>query len=80
MRSDAEADSDRPIDVEIDSAAPSYTAVWHGKPLGRVQLQVPGLHTVSNSLAAVAVGLTLGVPFDKIAAGLAELHRHRAAL
>ncbi len=57
--------------IDIDSAAPSYTAVWWGTPLGRVQLQVPGLHTVSNSLAAVAVGLTLGVAFDKIASGLA---------
>ena len=67
---DAEADLVA-VDVELDSAAPSYTALWHGARLGRVQLQMPGLHTVSNSLAAVAVGLTLGIPFDKIAAGLA---------
>ena len=59
-------------DIDIDSATPSYTAVWRGTTLGRVQLQMPGLHTVSNSLAAVAVGLTLGLPFDKIAAGLAN--------
>ncbi len=58
-------------EIDIDSATPSYTALWHGKPLGRVTLQVPGLHTVTNSLAAVAVGLTLGVPFEKIAVGLA---------
>ena len=60
------------VDVEIDSAAPSYTAVWHGARLGRVQLQMPGLHTVANSLAAAAVGLTLGISFDKIAVGLAH--------
>lgn len=59
-------------DVDLDSAAPSYTAVWRGKPLGRVQLQMPGLHTVSNSLAAAAVGLTLGAAFDNIASGLAN--------
>lgn len=58
-------------DIVLDSATPSYTAFWHGKPLGRVELQVPGLHTVTNSLAAIAVGLTLGVPFEKIVAGLA---------
>ena len=58
-------------DVLIDSAAPSYMAVWRGKPLGRVQLNVPGMHNVANSLAAVAVGLTLGVSFEQIAAGLA---------
>ena len=58
-------------DISIDSASPSYTAVWQGAALGRVQLHVPGLHNVANSLAAVAVGLTLDVPFDKIVAGLA---------
>ena len=68
---DAEADLTA-SDIDLDSPAPSYTAVWRGTPLGRVQLQVPGLHTVSNSLAAIAVGLTLGVSFDKIALGLAS--------
>ncbi len=58
-------------DVVIESATPSYTAHWHGKSLGRVKLQVPGLHNITNSLAAIGAGLTLGVPFDQIAAGLA---------
>ena len=49
---------------------PSYNAVWRGETLGRITLGVPGLHNVVNSLAAVAVGLTLGVPFDRIAEGL----------
>jgi len=31
---------------------------------------VPGQHNVLNSLAAVAVGLDLDLPFDKVAAGL----------
>jgi UDP-N-acetylmuramate--alanine ligase len=31
---------------------------------------VPGLHNVRNSLAALAVGLDLEVPFDRIQAGL----------
>ena len=58
-------------EIVLDSATPSYTALWHGAPLGRVELQVPGLHNVANSLAAVAVGLTLDVPFVQIASGLA---------
>ncbi len=41
-------------------------------PLGRLHLQVPGRHSVLNALAAVAVGLELGAPFDVIAAALAE--------
>jgi len=43
-------------------------------PLGRLTLNVPGRHNLQNALAAVAVGLELGLPFDRIAAGLAEFH------
>jgi len=41
-------------------------------PLGRLTLQVPGRHNLQNALAAVAIGLELGLAFDRIAAGLAE--------
>jgi UDP-N-acetylmuramate--alanine ligase len=41
-------------------------------PLGRLRLQVPGRHNVLNALAAVAVGLELGLPFDRIAVGLRD--------
>jgi len=40
--------------------------------LGQMRLQVPGRHSVQNALAAVAVGLELDVPFEHIAAGLAD--------
>ena len=40
--------------------------------LGPLRLQVPGRHSVQNALAAVAVGLELDVPYEHIAAGLAE--------
>jgi UDP-N-acetylmuramate--alanine ligase len=38
--------------------------------LGEIVLRVPGRHNLQNALAAVAVGLELGVPFDRIAAAL----------
>ena len=40
--------------------------------LGDLHLHVPGRHNVLNALAATAVGLEVGVPFSKIASGLAE--------
>jgi UDP-N-acetylmuramate--alanine ligase len=45
-----------------------------GRPshLGALRLKVPGRHNVQNALAAVVVGLELGVPFARIAAALAE--------
>ncbi|MCA1591572.1 MAG: UDP-N-acetylmuramate--L-alanine ligase [Acidobacteria bacterium] len=43
-----------------------------GEPVGEVSLHVPGLHNVYNSLAAIAIGFELEVPFDVIAEGLSE--------
>ena len=39
---------------------------------GRLTLAVPGRHNLQNALAAVAVGLEVGIPFDRIAAALGE--------
>ena len=45
--------------------------VWaFGQELGPVRLRLRGRHNLQNALAAVAVGLELAVPFDRIAAGL----------
>jgi UDP-N-acetylmuramate--alanine ligase len=38
---------------------------------GSIALQVPGRHALQNALAAVAVGLELDVPFDRIQSALA---------
>jgi UDP-N-acetylmuramate--alanine ligase len=38
--------------------------------LGALQLRVPGRHNMLNALAAVSVGLEVGIPFARIAAGL----------
>jgi UDP-N-acetylmuramate--alanine ligase len=40
--------------------------------LGTLRLQVPGRHNMLNALAAVSVGLEVGIPFDTIASALAE--------
>jgi UDP-N-acetylmuramate--alanine ligase len=40
--------------------------------LGELRLQVPGRHNLLNALAAVCVGLEVGIPFDTIASALAE--------
>jgi UDP-N-acetylmuramate--alanine ligase len=58
-------------DVELTPTGANYTAVQRGSALGPIALNVPGAHNVLNSLAAVAVGLDLGVGFDRIREGLA---------
>jgi UDP-N-acetylmuramate--alanine ligase len=46
--------------------------VPQGTGAGPVALAVPGRHNLQNALAAIAVGLDLGVPFDRIQAALAD--------
>ena len=40
--------------------------------VGRLRLRVPGRHNLLNALAAVAVGLETGIPFDRISTALEE--------
>ncbi|HET7153351.1 MAG TPA: UDP-N-acetylmuramate--L-alanine ligase [Candidatus Kapabacteria bacterium] len=49
-----------------------FTVVKQGVELGQMQLRIPGVHNIKNALAATAVGLELGVPFEKIASALAK--------
>jgi UDP-N-acetylmuramate--alanine ligase len=45
--------------------------VPNGAGDGDLTLNVPGRHNLLNALAAIAVGLEVGVPFDRIASALA---------
>jgi UDP-N-acetylmuramate--alanine ligase len=45
-----------------------------GALLGELRLHVPGRHNLQNALAAVAVGLEVGLEFPRIAAALATFH------
>jgi UDP-N-acetylmuramate--alanine ligase len=41
---------------------------------GELRLAVPGRHNLQNALAAIAVGLEIGQPFDRTSPALAEFH------
>jgi len=64
---DAKADV-RAGQIELGPFSAAATVAGHGD----LRLNVPGRHNLQNALAAVAVGLELGLPFDRIATGLAE--------
>src|SRR6266705_2859967 len=60
-------------EISYDQSFGSRFVVWRGiDVLGPATLRVPGKHNVYNSLAAIAVGLELEVPFEKIAHALSE--------
>lgn len=52
----------------------SFLLCHDGNSVGPVTLHVPGLHNVSNALAALAVSLELGIGFDTAALGLSMFH------
>jgi len=58
-------------DVTYSGFASSYRVYSRGNELGKVTLNVPGQYNVYNSLAAIAVGLELDIPFKKISRALA---------
>jgi len=43
-----------------------YTVVYLGKELGRIRINIPGLHNVKNSLVAIAIATEMGVEFSVI--------------
>ncbi len=45
----------------------TFTVLKAGKPLGRIELGIPGRHNVLNALAAIALADDVGVPFAMIA-------------
>jgi UDP-N-acetylmuramate--alanine ligase len=58
------------IDIRFKENITTFTVVQGYEDLGQITLQIPGRHNVQNALAAIAVGLQLGVPFEKAKAGI----------
>ncbi|MCA8924229.1 MAG: UDP-N-acetylmuramate--L-alanine ligase [Planctomycetes bacterium] len=51
----------RAQDVQVVSGLPSFELVVEGQVVATVRLRVPGLHNVSNALAAISAAIRLGV-------------------
>jgi UDP-N-acetylmuramate--alanine ligase len=58
------------VDIRHKDNTSTFTLVRGNEDLGTIVLQVPGKHNVQNALGAIAVGLELGVPFEKIKSGI----------
>jgi UDP-N-acetylmuramate--alanine ligase len=65
-------------DLKIKPAGVEFTVLHHRKALGPVRLHLPGRHSATNALAAVAVGYELEIPFSRVAGALSDftgIHR-----
>ncbi|MGH9432202.1 MAG: UDP-N-acetylmuramate--L-alanine ligase [Terriglobia bacterium] len=56
--------------IRANNGGSSFEVFEQGRELGRFSLEVPGRHNVQNALAAVAVGLELGLEVNAIREGL----------
>jgi UDP-N-acetylmuramate--alanine ligase len=57
-------------DLSMSPMAVEFSVARHGSVVGRLKLNIPGQHSASNALAAVAVAQELEIPFARIAEGL----------
>ncbi|MGC2210011.1 MAG: UDP-N-acetylmuramate--L-alanine ligase [Candidatus Korobacteraceae bacterium] len=62
------------VTTERDSGAMhnSFGVNFQGRDLGRFDLFVPGAHNVLNATAAIAVGMGLEIPVERIREGIAQ--------
>lgn len=58
--------------IQIQGTNTAVDVYYQGQLLGKLELQVPGMHNLVNALAAVAVGREAGLDFADIANALGE--------
>ncbi|NLW01819.1 MAG: UDP-N-acetylmuramate--L-alanine ligase [Clostridiaceae bacterium] len=56
--------------ISFENGCADFTACYKKSSWGRVKLQVPGLHNVSNALASIAACHAMGVPRTSVIKGL----------
>ncbi|MDY6821610.1 MAG: UDP-N-acetylmuramate--L-alanine ligase [Deferribacterota bacterium] len=58
------------VNIENNGPGVSFDVVAYGKSLGRINLNIPGMHNVLNALAAIAVSLECDIDFNGIKGAL----------
>jgi UDP-N-acetylmuramate--alanine ligase len=56
----------RAIDISHHAFSSSYTVKYRGEELGRINLKIPGIHNIKNSLVAVCIAKELNIKFEVI--------------
>lgn len=60
-------------DVQFDAQGLINFSLMHNqRPIGTIHLPVPGMHNVSNAVAAAALTLEMGIPFSAVADALSR--------
>ena len=56
--------------IELEAMGSRARAIWRGKVVGFIELQVPGHHNLLNAAAVLATGFNLGFPAPELLTGL----------
>lgn len=62
----------RAENIKFDNINTEFNVIYNGENLGLIRLNIPGVHNVRNSLAAISIGLELQIPFEEMAGALLE--------
>jgi UDP-N-acetylmuramate--alanine ligase len=62
----------RATDIVHSEFSSSYTVKYKGEELGKINLKIPGIHNVKNSLVAVCIAKEMGIDFKIIRKALAS--------
>lgn len=57
--------------IELSPGGSKARALWHGRTIGDIEIQIPGHHNLLNAAAVLAVGLVVDLPVSPLLAGLA---------
>ena len=60
----------RAINIKYKAEKSFYNVVYNKKDFGQIIINAPGNHNVLNSLSAIALGIELNIPFDKLKSGI----------
>jgi len=60
------------VDIRHKQNISTFTVIRHDQELGEITLHVPGKHNVQNALAALSVGLEMGVTFEQAKRGIEQ--------
>jgi len=60
----------RAKNIKFKNFNSEYDLIYKGERLGTIELQLPGLHNIKNSLLAATIALELDIPFIDIRNGL----------
>lgn len=60
-------------DVTFEGMKSRYRITYRGEALGIVDVNLPGIYNVYNSMASIAIGMELGIPFDTMLRALKNI-------